>query len=287
MPEGDTIFRIAAVAAPALTGQRIERATTQGLVRAIAGRTISRVSTHGKHLTLELDDDTHVRVHLGMNGRFRLYPRARGDELLARMSPGKVSLAVTVADHVAVWLTAPTVEITPRRGARHGMAVSTLGQDILADDFDPVAAGAAAARDARAIGEVLLDQRIAAGIGNVYKCEALFAAGVDPRTPARRLTADLLAELYRIACAQMRKNLGPGLRTTRERIAALSAPPAGDRYFVYRRAGQPCVRCGALIECYAQGEPMRWTWACPGCQLEAPPATKADDPPLDEPRSGG
>jgi endonuclease-8 len=264
MPEGDTIFRIAARARPALAGKTLERVTTQGLVRDLAGRTVTAVTSHGKHLVIELDDGAYLRVHLGMNGRFRAYARADGDAALARTSPGRVSLAITTADHVLLWLTAPTVEIAHRRSPRHGMAIAALGTDILADDFDPARAAHAAAGDPRAIGEVVLDQRIAAGIGNVYKSEALFAAGVDPRTPARALTADRLETIYRVARDQMRANLGPGPRTTREQIAALTADR--DRFFVYRRTDQPCVRCGAPIACYPLGEPMRWTWSCPVCQ---------------------
>src|SRR5882762_4372402 len=107
MPEGDTIFRIAARVAPVLTGQTLERVTTQGLVRDLAGRTVTAVTSHGKHLVIELDDGAYVRIHLGMNGRFRFYNRAEGDAALARMSPGRVSLAITIAHHVLLWLTAP------------------------------------------------------------------------------------------------------------------------------------------------------------------------------------
>lgn len=271
MPEGDTIFRIAARAQPVLTGHVIERVTTQGLVRELAGRTVSAVTAHGKHLVIELDDGAYIRVHLGMNGRFRLFDRAAGDALLARTSPGRVSLAITIASHVLIWLTAPTVEIAHRRSPRHGMAIASLGTDILADDFDAARAAQAAEHDPRSIGEVLLDQRIVAGIGNVYKCEALFAAAIDPRSPASALGVERLTALYEIARTQMRANLGPGLRTTRDRIAALSQPVAADRYFVYRRVDKPCVRCAASIVCYAQGhDPMRWTWSCPGCQTRLP-----------------
>jgi endonuclease-8 len=264
MPEGDTIHRIAARVAPVLTGKVIERVTTQGLVRDLAGRTVRTVEAHGKHLVVELDDGTHLRVHLGMNGRFRLYGRAEGDAILARTSPGRASLVVATAEHLLVWLTAPTVEISHRRAPRHGMAVASLGPDILADSFDAGAAARAVDQDPRRIAEVLLDQRIAAGIGNVYKCEALFAAGIDPRTPVRALALTQLEQIYAIARTQMLANLGPGPRTTRAQLAG--TPPQADRYFVYSRTGKPCVRCGAAIECYSLGEPARWTWSCPRCQ---------------------
>src|SRR4029077_6224897 len=82
MPEGDTIHRIAASLAPRLTGKTLERVTTQGLARDIAGRTVTSVAAHGKHLVIELDSGAYVRAHLGMNGRFRAYERAAGDAML-------------------------------------------------------------------------------------------------------------------------------------------------------------------------------------------------------------
>jgi endonuclease VIII len=273
MPEGDTIHRIAAGLAPRLTGKTLERVTTQGLVRNLAGRTVTSVEAHGKHLVIELDDGAYLRVHLGMNGRFRAYERAAGDAVLARTSPGRASLAVVTAEHVFVWLTAPTVEIAHRRSPRHGMAIATLGPDILADAFDSRRAALAAEHDPRPIADVLLDQRLAAGIGNIYKCEALFAAGVDPRAPAAALGVAKLEEIYGAARTQMRANLGPGPRTTR---AQLSGAPRDDRYFVYSRTGKPCTRCATPISCGSLGEPARWTWWCPSCQPMSDLAVRDD-----------
>jgi endonuclease-8 len=115
------------------------------------------------------------------------------------------------------------------------------------------------------VAEVLLDQRIAAGIGNIYKCEALFVAGIDPRTRVAALEARALEAIYAAARAQMIANLGPAPRTTRGSLAGA----AGERYFVYGRTGKPCVRCATPISCTSLGAPPRWTWWCPRCQ---PPA---------------
>jgi endonuclease VIII len=271
VPEGDTIHRIAAQLAPRLTGKTLERVTTQGLARDLAGRTVLGVAAHGKHLVIELDNGASLRAHLGMNGRFRAYRRAEGDQMLAKLSPGRASLALVTDDGVFLWIGAPTIEVSHRRDPRHGMAVAALGPDILSDAFDHrVAAARAAEHGSRAIAEVLLDQRIAAGIGNVYKSEALFCAGIDPRTPVARLAADALARIYELARAQMLANLGPGPRTTR---ASLAGAPRDARYFVYSRTGKPCTRCGTAIQCVSQGDsPPRWTWWCPTCQ----PARSAD-----------
>lgn len=288
MPEGDTIHKLAARVGPLLIGQPLVRVTTQGLARAATGRTVTAVSAHGKHLLIELDDGSYVRTHLGMYGRQRSYPRAEGEAVVARMSPGRATLVLVTAAHVLIWIGARQVEIAARRAPHHGGAIASLGPDLLADDFDPaVAAARAAAQPHRRIADVLLDQRVAAGIGNVYKSEVLFLHGVDPRTRVGTLTVELLTAIYETAREVMRDNLGPGPRTTRDKLAG--DRPGDDRYFVYGRSGKPCRRCatahvgqsgpgarpagagaGAPIECYALGEPPRWTWSCPRCQ--PPPA---------------
>lgn len=265
MPEGDTIHKIAAQLAPRLVGKMLERVTTQGLARALAGRTVAAVTAHGKHLVIELDDGAYLRAHLGMYGRWRCYDRAAGEAALARTSPGRVSLAVVTADGVYLWIGARTIEVAPRRAPMRGRAIASLGPDVLGDTFDSrLAASRAAVHGSRTIGDVLLDQRVAAGIGNVYKSEVLFVRGVDPRTPVDRLPADELAAIFTTARELMLDNLGGGPRTTRERLAGDA--PGDDRYFVYGRSQKPCRRCGTPIEVYALGVPVRWTWSCPRCQ---------------------
>src|SRR6185295_3916733 len=200
MPEGDAVRRIATLLAPRLTGRKLERVTTQGLVRDTGGRTVTKVTAHGKHLVIELDNGAYLRAHLGMNGRFRAYDRAAGEAMLARLSPGRASLALVTADGVYVWIGAPQIEVAARRDPRRGMAVGTLGPDVLAGDLDPRAAAERAAEHGdQRIAEVLLDQRVVAGIGNIYKCEALFATGVDPRTPVARLERRTLEAIYEAA----------------------------------------------------------------------------------------
>ncbi|HEU4730912.1 MAG TPA: DNA-formamidopyrimidine glycosylase family protein [Kofleriaceae bacterium] len=274
MPEGDTIHRIAASLAPRLTGKTLERVTTQGLARAVAGRTVASVTAHGKHLVIELDDGAYLRAHLGMNGRFRAYGRAAGEAMLARLSPGRASLAIVTDDAVYLWIGAPTIEISHRRDPRHRAAVSTLGPDVLDAAFDARAAAARAAEHAeRTIAEVLLDQRVVAGIGNIYKSEALFAARVDPRARVGQLEAATLEAIYAAAHRLMADSIGAAPRGDGLARHAL-APPTGTprpAHQVYSRTGRPCPRCGAPIACFSLGDPPRWTWACPRCQA-VPPA---------------
>lgn len=256
MPEGDTIHRIAARLAPQLVGKTLERVTTQGLVRDLAGQTVTAVDAHGKHLVIALANGTTLRAHLGMNGRQLSLPRADGETRLARTSPGRVTLAIVTADAVHLWLGARTIEISARRAPMHGMAVAQLGPDILAEDFDVhVAATRAAAHANRPILDVLLDQRVVAGIGNIYKSEALFACGVEPSTPTHALSHAQLEQLYAAARTQMQASVAGGRESHR----------------VYSRTGAPCPTCGAAIACAQRGDPPRWTWWCRTCQ-RLPPA---------------
>lgn len=280
MPEGDTIHRIAARLAPRLVGKSLVRVTTQGLVRDLAGQVVTSVAAHGKHLVITLASGTELRAHLGMYGRQQSFDRTAGETRIARTSPGRVTLAVVTEDTVDLWLGARTIEVSSRRAPMHGMAVAQLGPDVLADAFEPRVAAARAAEPHhahRAIGEVVLDQRIAAGIGNVYKSEVLFACGIDPRTPAGALSVAALDRIYELARDQMIANLGPGPRTTRARLAG--DPPSDDRYFVYGRTNKPCRSCGTLVECFALGEPPRWTWVCPTCQRRLDRPAAADRTP--------
>jgi endonuclease VIII len=192
-----------------------------------------------------------------MNGRFRAMTRAQGEASLARTSPGRASLVLVTASDLYLWITCPTVEIVPRRAPRRGMAAVALGPDILAADFDARAAAArAAVHETRTIGEVLLDQRVTAGIGNIWKTESCFACRVDPRTLVRDLPAHALAQIYESAHELMQASV------------------EGTRDFAaYTRTGKPCGRCGAPIAAFQLGDPPRWTWACPTCQPQQPTAT--------------
>ena len=256
MPEGDSIRRIADQLAP-LVGQTLERVTTQGLVRDLAGRTVTTVHAHGKHLLIDLDDGTQLRAHLGMNGRVRRYARAEGEAAIARTSPGRATLVLVTEQLVVMWLGARTIEVAARRAPMRGLAVASLGPDVLAADFDPQhAASRAAEHPLRTMADVLLDQRIAAGIGNIWKSESLFARGIDPRTRVGALSQDEIAAVYAAARELMLGGLSPEARAAGRREHA-----------VYSKTNRPCPRCSAPIQAYQLGDPPRWTWSCPRCQV--------------------
>ena len=253
MPEGDSIKRVAIALQP-LVGQILERVTTQGIERDLAGRTVTAVHPHGKHLMIDLDDATQLRAHLGMNGRVRRFARAEGEARLARMSPGRATLVLVTAQLVIMWINARTIEVAPRRAPMRGLAVASLGPDVLADNFDPdVAAARALEHPARMVADVLLDQRVAAGIGNIWKCESLFACSIDPRTPIAALTREQLAAVYAAARELMLAGLSPRTR-------------GRQTFAVYSKTNQPCPRCETKIAADQLGDPPRWTWSCPRCQ---------------------
>jgi endonuclease-8 len=211
-----------------------------------------------------------LRTHLRMTGRWDLY---RPGERWRR--PGHLARAVIEVDGaVAVCFAAPVVELTR---AADGTAtdrlpgVDHLGPDLCREDADLAAAVAnmAAADPAEAVAEVLLDQSVAAGVGNVYKSEVLWACRVHPLTPLAEVDEPARAELIDTAAALLRRNLGRGPRTT------IGAAQTGA-LAVYRRARCPCPRCGTPIAQRRTGPQQRITYWCPQCQPA--PGTGEDGP---------
>jgi len=145
--------------------------------------------------------------------------------------------------------------------------LARLGPDLLADPpaiDELVRRARLPAHAGREIADLLLDQRVAAGIGNVYKSEVLFECHVNPRTSVRQLDDEQLASLFRTAARLMRLNL-----LTRQRTAVpirRRALPSSHRLWVYGRAGQPCLDCGTPIARFLQGDHARSTYFCPCCQ---------------------
>jgi endonuclease-8 len=210
-----------------------------------------------------------------MNGRWRRYRAPRP------APAGATLVLVTPTDELAC-LRARTVELTARRDPRRGRALASLGPDLLAPDYDVQQSLARARRAGAApIGVVLLDQRVSAGIGNVYKSEVLWLERQSPFTPTAEVDDARVVALYTRARELMLQNLGPGRRVTR--LAALPAasdggaprpprpgPRAGrprdERTWVYNRARRPCPRCASPIATALQGEQLRRTFYCPVCQ---------------------
>ena len=259
MPEGDSIHRVATVLRPLLVGTALVRVQIAGVIRdELAGAKVTAVTPLGKHMMIELDRGWQLRVHLGMYGTWRRY-RA------PRTAPAGASLVLSLAADDITCLRARAIELTARRDPRRSRAIAQLGPDVLADDFDPAAAAARARPTGVApIGVVLLDQRVAAGIGNVYKSEILWLERQSPFTPATALSDERLIALYTRARVLMRANLGPGRRITRAGPRGGRSPD--ERYYVYNRARRPCPSCRTPIATIVQGLQLRRTYFCPTCQ---------------------
>ena len=263
MPEGDTIWRTARTLQAALAGKTVVDLHSPLPAVAVAarrlevvGRTVESVQARGKHLLIRFRGGAVLHTHQGMKGRWHL--RRPGAAPPRRVARPRV--VVTVDDAVATCHGAPVVEILSSRQAATHPALSRLGPDLLDPDFDPRAARARLrARGDAEVGVALMDQTALAGVGNVYKSEILFVAGVSPFVRVRDLDDEALDRVLATARALLQRNLGPGERRT---TTAATAGPL----WVYGRRGRACRRCGAAVRRVSQGEQARSTYFCPGCQ---------------------
>jgi endonuclease-8 len=203
---------------------------------------------NGKHLFLRFDSGLALHTHLGLHGSWHLYRQGERWRLPERAA----SVVLEFPDSVAVCFRAARADLEHgRESVRH------LGQDVLALDFDPeLAARRARALALRTVGEALLDQRAAAGIGNVFRCEALWSHGVSPFRALGDCGDPLLAELFATGAQLVRANA---------RVSAPRRFPHG-RAAVHGRAGRPCPRCGTRVQARRLGELPRVAYWCPGCQ---------------------
>jgi endonuclease VIII len=252
MAEGDTILRLARRLDSALGGETVRAAAPNPRGRAagvqrLDGRRLERAQARGKHLLLHFDGDLVLHSHLGMSGGWHLYaPGARW-----RRSRAAAWAVLGGGGQEAVQFGGPTLRLLPAARARRDPELARLGPDLLAEDFEPAAALAGLRADpGRGLGEALLDQTAVAGIGNIFKSEACFAARLDPWRPVGELGDEELAAV---------------LLTARERMLAAVAANGRKRFSVYRRPG-PCPACGGPVSARGQGDANRATYWCPRCQ---------------------
>jgi endonuclease-8 len=259
MPEGDTVFKLAAVLEDRLAGRRLTQGKAGSPAVDLSGRRVLAVEAVGKHLLISLDDGRVVRSHLGMRGSWHWYPP--GAAWLR--SAGQARIVLDTGEAVFVCFSPKEVEILSAGGVRRRVLEARLGPDLLGGEL-PLVVIVARAREIAPpdapVTDVLLDQRIACGIGNVFKSEVLFLERTAPAARVSGLSDDRLAALYRTAARLLRHNTGGGPRVTR---------PGGKgpgRLWVYRRRGQPCFRCGGPVRCARMGRDHRSTYWCPRCQ---------------------
>jgi endonuclease-8 len=277
MPEGDTIFRAARTLQRALAGKTVVRFESMlpALDRVhddapITGRTIEQVHASGKHLLMHFSGDLVLRTHMRMNGSWHIY---RPGERWQRPRHD-MRVLVATADFEAVGFNVPVAEFIPARDMARHEELRRLGPDVLSETFDPEEAVTRLRKRAdTAVADALLNQRVLAGLGNVYKSEVLFMCRVNPFTTVSTLGDFALASIVetarRLLVANVSERMAPmttyaGLRRTTRR------EDPKERLWVYGRARLPCRKCGTPIQVRKQGTDVRLTYWCPACQSLVP-----------------
>lgn len=252
MAEGDTILRLARRFEQAIVGETVAanapnpRGRAAGIER-LDGRRLEGVEARGKHFLLFFGD-LSLHSHLGMNGGWHLY--REGTRWRRPRSSAWALLSGGGWD--AVQFGGPTLQVMPTRRLLRDPQITRLGPDILAAELDVEAVVAAMRADpSRSLGDALLDQHLVAGIGNIFKSEACFAARVDPW----RAVGDLSDEELRDVLAAARGLMLEAVKNGRY------------PHKVYRRRHGACPRCRGQISSRGQGDANRTTYWCPKCQV--------------------
>ncbi len=267
MPEGHTLHRLARDLSAAFAGQLVRVSSPQGTFAADAalldGAVLHGAESAGKHLFVEFDGEQLVHVHLGLIGKFDITDGP------APAPVGQVRLRITGPRAYADLRGATQCELVGP--AKREAVVSGLGPDPLRPDADPERAWRRISRSQRSIGDLLMDQSVLAGVGNVYRAEVLFRHKLHPLRPGNTLRRGQFDALW----ADLVELLAEGVRTGRidtvlpeHTPEAMGRPPREDDHggevYVYRRTGQPCHVCGATVRTQVLvGRNLFW---CPRCQ---------------------
>lgn len=275
MPEGDTIFRSARALHRALAGKAITgfRSTYPLLTRfhddtPLTGQVVELVESHGKWLLMHFSGGGTLATHMLMSGSWHIY---RPGEIWQKPR-NTARIVIENAEYHAIGFNIPVAEMHTAQTLARDRRIPAAGKDLLRGDFDCEATLARFLAHAdEEIGNVLLDQRVLAGLGNVFKSEVCFVTGMHPFRKAGTLSREEAAEVIAVARRQLAANVmedspdrivtyrGGGRRTTNR-----SDPT--ESLWVYGRNGQPCRRCGAAIRRRLQGFDARVTFWCPACQ---------------------
>lgn len=273
MPEGDTIFRAARTLHRALAGHEVVRFESMfpALTRIhedapVTGRHVESVSAAGKHLLIRLSGDLVLRTHMRMNGSWHIY---RVGERWQR-AHHDMRIVVATAAFEAVGFNIPIAEfLTPRALARQP-DLRSMGPDLLGAAFDQrEAIRRCRGRPEVSIADALLNQRIVAGAGNVYKSEVLFLCGVNPFALVRDVSDEQLAAILSTARKHLQANVvdpTSAIVTYRGYRRTTGRSDPSERLYVYGRERSPCRRCGTPIRVRPQGPYARLTYWCPTCQ---------------------
>jgi endonuclease VIII len=270
MPEGDTTYRAAAALRAVLMGRTtLSFDSTRALgVRPKRNAIIERVDSFGKHLEIGWEDGTVLHTHMRMHGSWHLF--RSGVTWHRPSAEARVIIAVEGWD--AACFNAPIIETYRAHDYRWHPGLGRLGPDLCKAPVnidDCVYRIDRFCEPDRTVAETLLDQRIACGVGNVFKSEILWACGVHPETRIGAIDDDQRAFLIETAARLLQANLTSGPRTT------VGGMPGG--LAVYGRHGKPCPRCHEAIDVAWHGENARVTYWCTGCQLYIPMAADIDN----------
>ena len=276
VPEGDTIFRAARTLHRALAGKSIVSFDSMypALNRVhedtpLTGRIVERVRAVGKHLLIEFSGGLILRTHMRMSGSWHIYRPGEPWQRPRR----DLRIRLATSDFEAVGFNIPVAEFIPIRDLGRHDELRKLGPDVLSDTFDADdALRRLRQRGTTTVAEAILNQRVLAGLGNVYKSEVLFLCRVNPFTPVGALDDGQLAAIVETSRRLLRANVADGIApmttyTGFRRTTRRSDPK--ERLWVYGRARLACRRCGTSIAVRKQGLDARLTYWCPGCQLKA------------------
>jgi endonuclease-8 len=268
MPEGDTIHHAAKRVGAALVGSEIRSIETphprHGKDRwpeRLAGHAVRSVDAHGKHLFVRFDNGLTLHSHLRMGGAWGVYPSGGR----WHRPPGRAWLVIRTDEHDVVQFDGPVLELMTDGRTRFDRRLAALGPDLLHEEFpeDAYLRRLRADDPTRGIGEALLDQRNVAGIGNIWKNEGCFLAGVSPWRRVADVTDDEALAIVRGIRPLMQESARRGGRiTTFEGDARRNE----WRTWVHERAGMPCRRCATPIRSRGQGDDNRTAFWCPECQ---------------------
>lgn len=272
MPEGHTIHRLARDFRADFAGGKVSAASPQGKfadgAALVDGQVLTDAEAHGKHLFLGFGGAGWVHVHLGLYGKFTFGSGAAP----APVGQVRLRLAGDGPDGGGVYadLRGPTrCELIP--DAEKSAVHDRLGPDPLRADADPEAAWSKVSRSRTTVAALLMDQKIVAGVGNVYRAEVLFRQGIDPYRPGRGLSRTewdaIWADLVELMHEGVRHNRIDTVRPQHTPEAMGRAPRVDDHggeVYVYRRAGAPCLVCGEEVR--TAGLAARNLFWCPACQ---------------------
>ncbi len=258
MPEGDTIFRIAVQLRKVLENQPIVESRGRWEVEdaaSLVDRCVDGIEARGKHLLMHFDDSRVLHSHMGMTGSWHIYRHGEAWQ----KSQKAAALVLETEKFVVCCFSPKLIELITATRLKRNEYLNRLGPDLLGPTpEDSIVLRRFRSQNAVPIGQVIMNQTVVCGIGNVYKSEVLFLEQIHPLTLVRDLTDEQLLNIVKRSIDLMRRNLESYPRRTRF--------SQGGNVWVYSRSGDECLKCGAEVKMIRQGDLGRSTYFCPDCQ---------------------